>query len=314
MEVLQKLKRRAKTKYLQSSVLGSLIDLNNERKSHYLKATQCCNVGAVQDKKLFMFYCKSRVCQVCNRNRSGRLMNQYMKTLEQRQMRFVTLTIPNVDEERLADSVAQMKHAFLRIRRKWAYQGRNLNGLYTTEITYNWKADTYHPHIHALIECTADESLYIIADWFAYWDKRGIKLSRYAQDERPADKGAFSEVFKYAIKFDYGLPDENGKIRLKYTAQAVDNILAAIWGKRMVITFGDVRALDEEYQEEAILQWHEENDAYIWHTHDWWSVTTGEALANYSPEYVTKQLSRRRIGGPPKVGQVNNEAPKACEA
>jgi hypothetical protein len=223
-------------------------------------------------------------------------MNQYQKVLESKNMQFVTLTIPNVKEAELRGAIEQMKSDFLQIRRKWTRDGHNLNGLYTTEVTYNWKSDTYHPHIHALIEMPGIKAQYFITDWLKWNEKRGVILSRRAQDTRPADIGAFSEVFKYAIKFDYGLPDENGKIRLKYTAQAVDNILSAIWGKRMVITFGDVRALDEEYQEESILTLEQPNVVYQWYTEDWYSLTTGDSLSGFIPQYVTKQLSRRRRG------------------
>lgn len=300
----EKLRKRARTKYLQSGVLASLIDLDNERKSHYLKATTCCRGGVVSKGKLTMRYCRSRVCQVCNRNRSGRLINAYSKQLEERQYRFLTLTIPNVKAEDLKKSIENMKTAFLYCRRKLARSGRVVNGLYTIEVTYNWRADSYHPHIHALIDIEAYESFEIIKQWIAIWRKNGVECSRQAQDCRVADKGAISEVFKYAIKFDYTLAKEDGKAVLKYDAQSIDTIVEAMWGKRMVITFGDIRAVDEEYQEEAVIQCDLQYDVYLWSICDWFSVTTGEALCDYTP--TESPNNRRRRGGPPKVGEAES--------
>lgn len=303
-ELKKKLRKRARTKYLQQGVLSSLIDLDNERKSHYLKATTCCRGAVVSEGKLTMRYCRSRVCQVCNRNRSGRLINAYAKQLEKRSFRFLTLTIPNVKGEDLKKSIEDIKTAFLYCRRKVARGGRVVNGLYTIEVTYNWKSDTFHPHIHALIDSPVEESFEIVKQWIKIWRKNGVYCSRQAQDSRSADRKALSEVFKYAIKFDVSSAKEDGMLILKYSAKHIDTIVAAMWGKRMVITFGDIRAEDEEYQEEAVLTTTLQHDVYLWSDCDWFSVTTGEELSGYTPYEFPKDS--RRPGGPPKVGEAES--------
>ena len=294
-EIKKKLRARARVKYMQTGVLQSLIDLNNERQSHYLKATTCCRGAVVTEGKLTMRYCRSRVCQVCNRNRSGRLINSYGEQIKQGSYRFLTLTIPNVSDIQLKEAIEEMKIVLLYIRRKFARDSRQLNGLYTIETTYNWMSDSYHPHIHCLIDAEVEECFEIVKQWINAWGKRGVKCSPQAQDIRKADDGALSEVFKYAIKFDYTMARSDGKAILKYSAEAIDTILSAIWGKRMVITFGNIRAVDEDYQEEAVLNWSEENDVYLWSVCDWFSITTGEALSDFTPSEVPNNRRRRGV-------------------
>lgn len=303
-EVKKKLRARARVKYLQSNVLGSLIDLDNERKSHYLKATACCRGGVISEGKLTMRYCKSRVCQLCNRNRSGRLINAYSEQLKGRKYKFITLTLPNCKGEDLKRTIEEMKIVFLYVRRKFARENRVINGLYTIETTYNWKSDTYHPHIHSLIDLDVVESFELTKQWIAAWEKRGIRCSTQAQNIKNADERAISEVFKYAIKFDTTVVNDNGKTVLKYSAESIDTMVEAVWGKRMVITFGDIRALDEEYQEEAVIKWESDYDVYLWSICDWYSITTGEALSGYTPSELPKARRRRR--GPTEWGEAES--------
>ena len=53
--------------------------------------------------------------------------------------------------------------------------------------------------------------------------------------------------------------------------------------------------LNKKNVEEAVLNWSEENDVYLWSVCDWFSITTGEALSDFTPSEVPNNRRRRGV-------------------
>ncbi|MBR2481818.1 MAG: protein rep, partial [Oscillospiraceae bacterium] len=63
---------------------------------------------------------------------------------------FVTLTVPNVEVDKLRDTIGHMAASWKRLMQRKDYRVWS-NFVRKTEVTYNAKANTYHPHYHVMI-------------------------------------------------------------------------------------------------------------------------------------------------------------------
>ena len=110
-------------------------------------------------------FCRNRLCPMCNWRRSLKMYSQVSqitdKILTTRKSRFifVTLTVKNPDAEHLTETLDLMNKGFKYITSKSQTFApaqkfkESLQGyIKATEITYNSKENTYHPHIHCIFK------------------------------------------------------------------------------------------------------------------------------------------------------------------
>jgi hypothetical protein len=280
--MIEPLQKRRYAKVLTQPLAFELLKLNNARKWHYQNILNCCHTGLAQDGKLTMHYCKSRLCLVCARIKTANMLNKYYPDLKGRDMRMVTLTSKNVPLKGLSERIAFMKEKMMYVRRlNTRVVGTPINGLYTIEITYNTTSRTYHPHVHMLLEASADKCHWFTDMWMKQCSKHGVKVSLKGQHigERLTNPTQLLEIFKYVTKYPRGKELKDLK-NLKTTATMVDRILTSIHNKRMVVTFGNVRAQDEEQREESVYSINPEDcqGSYSWQKENWYSQETGEEL------------------------------------
>lgn len=269
-------KKRAK-KALQNKNLQGLIALKSPRQHHYLKATSCCEAGDVKEGKITFRYCRSRVCTICNNIRTAKLINSYSSELDWERSYLVTLTCRNCTGNSLRSQIQAMKKVLYNCRQTLRRRGVDLDGIYTMEVTYNEKRRTYHPHFHMILSGVDDEICQQFLDlWRRGCTKVDLKTVTVAQDfRRVKDDSALLELFKYITK------------SLNENPRAVDTIIGATWGLRMVQPFGNIKAQDEEveiektYSIDAI-----EGDRFRWVQDDWYSLLTGESLTEL---FLTKK-------------------------
>ena len=99
---IETLNKRAKAKYSQEPLLNALIELNSPLKHQYINSLDCSTLLNAQGDKLTSRYCGNRFCKICNRIRTGKLINGYAdQLLSLQDPQFLTLTIPNVPAEEL---------------------------------------------------------------------------------------------------------------------------------------------------------------------------------------------------------------------
>jgi plasmid rolling circle replication initiator protein Rep len=190
-------------------------------------------------------YCNSRSCFICNRIRSAKMINGYLEPLKQlaeqepdKQLDFITLTLPNCKNEELREVITKMFKDFQNIIRTLnEKKGYNVSGLRVLETTYNKKDNDYHPHFHIIANKNIGEL--IVAEWlkrnkeaklygYDYKLKKMVRLQVVKKITPTTD--SLLEVFKYCTKFfdDDKLAD----------IVAIDNILVAMSGKVITRKFG----------------------------------------------------------------------------
>lgn len=137
------------------------------------------------------YFCKARLCPMCNWRRSLKIAFQNKKiiqTLNERekvQWVFLTLTVRNVEGDELKNTMDQMTKAWNRFA-GYAKFKKSVKGYFRAmEVTRNWDKEsewygTYHPHFHVLLAVPTSyfkkKDYYITqSDWTSMW-QRAMKL------------------------------------------------------------------------------------------------------------------------------------------
>lgn len=196
-------------------------------------------VFKLKDSRLKLYqayFCKARLCPMCNWRRSLKIAFQNKKiiqTLNERekvQWVFLTLTVRNVEGDELKNKMDQMTKAWNRFA-GYAKFKKSVKGYFRAmEVTRNWdkKSEwygTYHPHFHVLLAVPNSyfQAKYYIkqSEWTSMW-QRAMKLdytpivhvakvkpktesSDFVEIEEEikktiAEQNAIFEVSKYPVK------------------------------------------------------------------------------------------------------------------
>lgn len=142
--------------------------------------------------KLFQsWFCKVRMCPMCNWRRSLKIAyhnKRIVETVNERekvQWLFLTLTVRNTDAESLSETISGMFEGFHRLM-KYKRVKTSVKGYFRAlEVTKNRDSKsksfgTYHPHFHVLLCVPSSyfkkKEFYIKqAEWTSLW-KRAMKL------------------------------------------------------------------------------------------------------------------------------------------
>jgi len=262
-------KRRNRRGYTVSKI-KTLTVLESQLHRSYLSTLSCNQVINQEGGKLVSSYCNQRWCSVCNAIRTAKLIDGYETVLmELPDPRFVTLTRPNVRAHQLAEEVGDLAKTFRRIRDRLRKQGIKLVGVRATEVTHNNKRDDYHPHYHMVVSGELEANA-LVREWLRSNPKARIS----GQDNRPADANSMKELFKYCTKMD-----DN-------TAEQSDVIYCALYGKRLIQTFGGIKRVSEDIEELQSTSFYDDQrtDTWVWQdeAQDWVSITDGAFLCEYA--------------------------------
>lgn len=301
-------RKRAKAKFAQNTLMRVMAKLNSPLREKY-EETQFCSYSLIQSGNTFTArYCKQRWCRVCNRIRTGKLMNGYSNAIQaMSEPQFVTLTVPNVPGEILRDTIKAMTATIQKIqdlRRK--NKQPLIKAIRKLECTYNPDRNDFHPHMHLIVENMQQAEQLKLA-----WIERNPEALEYLQDIRPATEPI--ELFKYFAK----LTSKSGKDLKTYKGkklilreeyhypEALDTIFQAIAGMRIIQPMGGVKMVSDEIEEiEAVEIENVEQDTALWqwqkigitaekYTFDWVNVFTGECLTGYEPSEKEWKYSKR---------------------
>jgi len=269
------LTRRAKAKFITNGLSFPLIDLNSPLKNSYWRTWHCTSILLQEGQKITSQYCNNRWCIVCNRIRTAKMIEKYYPLIESElsDKYFVTLTIPNIQGQRLRYVIEEMILNFQRIKNKMAFRDQvKLKGIRKIEVTYNPDRNDFHPHFHLVME-GKDQAELLLREWLI----RYPEAVEYAQDVRPADHNSIIELLKYTAKLinknDYTRKD--GKVQIRIHAKALDTIFQALYRKRTFQGVGirlklneDVTELKSEVFEEImsdidVWKWDQDNSDWI---------------------------------------------------
>ena len=136
------------------------------------------------------YFCKARLCPLCNWRRSLKIAFQNKKIIQAVNERekvkwvFLTLTVRNVEGENLKDTMDQMTKAWNRFA-GYAKFKKSVKGYFRAmEVTRNWDKEsewygTYHPHFHVLLAVPNSyfQAKYYLSqvEWTDMW-QRAMKL------------------------------------------------------------------------------------------------------------------------------------------
>lgn len=290
--------KRSRAKYTQQKLLNSLIKLESKFVKRYDSALYCSSVIQQEGNKLTSRFCNQRFCNICNRNRTAKLIKGYAPAIASfLDPRFLTLTIKNVTAEDLRGSIRKMIYDLKKIvdlRRK--NKQAPIVGIRKLEVTYNPDSNEYHPHFHLIVdgEQIADE---IIEAWI----QRNPTASIKAQDNRKAENT--KELFKYFTKLTSKSKDDTiilkkGKlIRLSYHyPEAIDTIFQAIEDTRILQPMGGVKLISEDIDKLETVEVKEiESNQILWiyYKHDWVNMETGELLSHYYPSRLDESKRKK---------------------
>jgi plasmid rolling circle replication initiator protein Rep len=300
------LSKRARSKFYTQKIVTPLLYLKSPLHKNYERAFHCGAVIKQYGKKTVSQYCNSRICHVCNRIRTAKMMAGYIEPLRNLgYLYFTTLTTPNVKAEVLATTIQKMLKDMSNIIRVLRERKKiNISGIRKIEITYNSKMDTYHPHFHILHN--EDVGDMIIEEWLKRnplakkqgWDRKekkmvDLQVSKIVTKKNDDDKKFLNEIFKYASKFV--IKDDKQRNILNVYVPALDNILRALHTKRAIQSFGEIRKLkineDMEESPELIAQEVQDIEEEIYKEWQWasiddiydWLDSNGKRLTNYEP-------------------------------
>lgn len=279
--------KRAKSKYFTNKLAVALADRRGELEQYYRNAFYCNHTLTQTGGKITGKYCKTRICNTCNRIRMANLIDGYSPVLEQySDLQFVTLTIPNVCAGDLKLSITSMGKSFVKVLDRLRKRGIRPDGIRKLEVTYNATRKDYHPHYHLVVP-GKETAKKIVAEWLYVNPASDIK----AQDIRSVTSGSLKELFKYTAKV---VTRVNGKQVI--VLDAVDTIIQALHRRRIVQPFGQIRKLVSEDIEETFELDADRYDipdyelmSWTWRGEDWVNEY-GECLTGYTPSDVLVKL------------------------
>ena len=210
------------------------------------------------NKKLYKtYFCRVRLCPMCQWRRSLKLFSQvskitdYINQQNDNQVRylFITLTQKNCNGSELVQEINKINKSFSllvdktkRVQPASKFKKMLLGYIKSTEVTYNPKTKTYHPHLHCIFAVQGEyfnKANYINKNsWRAIWADL-LKVDYLPQIDvqaiKPArQQKAVAELAKYPAKVSsiLNLPQ----------AQAVQVVmdLTTLCYKRRFVAFGGI--------------------------------------------------------------------------
>lgn len=198
-----------------------------------------------------VWFCKSRLCPMCNWRRAmkhgiqaQKVVSEVIRQKPTARWLFLTLSVKNVyDGEELSKSLSDMSQGF---RRMMQYKkiSKNLIGfMRATEVTVNNTDNSYNQHMHVLlcVESTYfknPENYVNQKQWIKYWRKAmkldydpSVKISIVRPKNKKTDsmQSAINETAKYPVKdTDYMTDDEDKNL------QRLKDLEKGLYRKRLV--------------------------------------------------------------------------------
>lgn len=226
------------------------------------------------------WFCKVRLCPMCNWRRSLKIAYHNKRIVEAINEKenvswlFLTLTVRNVDDDSLSETISEMFKSWNRLVGYKAFKTAVKGYFRALEVTKNRDKEsnsfgTYHPHFHVLL-CVSPsyfkkKELYIKQDkWTSLW-KKAMKLEynpvvhiqkvkpkknldgleNYEQDLKNAieEQKAILEVSKYPVKDTDVIKGNEVTNENVETVLALDNALSY---KRLIGYGGLLKEIHKE--------------------------------------------------------------------
>ncbi|HAR7348957.1 TPA: protein rep, partial [Staphylococcus aureus] len=179
------------------------------------------------------WFCKSKLCPVCNWRRAMKNSYQAQKVIEEvikekpkARWLFLTLSTKNaIDGDTLEQSLKHLTKAFDRVSRYKKVKQNLVGFMRSTEVTVNKNDGSYNQHMHVLL-CVENayfrkkENYITQEEWVNLWQKalqvdyRPVVNIKAIKPNQKGDKdieSAIKETSKYSVKSSDFLTDDDEK-------------------------------------------------------------------------------------------------------
>ena len=272
-----------KEKKIDNVSYSEILDILKLKKAHNVK--QCGSVLEFKPTeegylKLYKtWFCKSKLCPVCNWRRAmknsyqaQRVIEEVVKEKPKARWLFLTLSTKNaIDGETLEQSLKHLTKAFDRLSR-YKKVSKNLVGfLRSTEVTVNKNDGSYNQHMHVLL-CVESayfrkkENYITQKEWVDLWQKalqvdyRPVANIKAIKPNQKGDKdiqAAIKETSKYSVKSSDFLTSNQEK-----NQEIVKDLEQGLYRKRMLSYGGLLK------QKHKILNLDDSEDGNLINTSD----------------------------------------------
>lgn len=258
--------RKRKLENIRYAEYLKILEFKKHHKVHDCAEEIKYKITADGEFKLYqVWFCKSRLCPLCNWRRAMKAGKQLELILEEALKRqpksrflFLTLTIRNsVDREQLKADLAKMGRAIYKLMRYKKVSKNLLGYVRSTEITVN-QDGSYHLHMHLLVMVTPtyfkDSSNYIPqTEWTKLWQKAmkldytpivNVEVVKPNQAKGKSSlKASALETAKYQTKSaDYMTDDDD------WNLQVIGDLEFALRGSRQISFAGLLKEVRKDLQ------------------------------------------------------------------
>ncbi|HDZ8718896.1 TPA: protein rep [Staphylococcus aureus] len=284
-----------KEKKIDNVSYSEILDILKVKKAHNVK--QCGSVLEFKPTeegylKLYKtWFCKSKLCPVCNWRRAMKNSYQAQRVIEEvvkekptARWLFLTLSTRNaIDGETLEQSLKDLTKAFDRLSR-YKKVSKNLIGfMRSTEVTVNQNDGSYNQHMHVLL-CVENayfrkkENYITQIEWVDLWQKalrvnyRPVANIKAIKPNQKGDKdiqAAIKETSKYSVKSSDYLTGDSEK-----DSEIVSDLEQGLYRKRMLSYGGLLK------QKHKILNLDDAEDGNLINTSDEDKTTDEEEKAH----------------------------------
>lgn len=192
-------------------------------------------------------FCRKRICPMCQWRKSQRQFSDCLRladVLEEKGYRFLhlVLTVPNCSESELAQTVDKLYKSFSKFWRYKDIKNAFKGVLRCLELTYNYEAHTFHPHLHCLVAVNksyfTDIKVYLShKDICELWSRaNGSDQPLQCSVGKIKNRLGFAEVSKYCVKPLQLNEDSKYENIVVLTA-----LLYTLKGRRFVQSYGIIK-------------------------------------------------------------------------
>lgn len=212
----------------------------------------------MENKKLYKgSFCKNRFCPMCSWRMSCKdslkisILMEHLRKEENKEFIFLTLTAPNVKEDKLEEEIKHYNKSFKKLMGRKEVKSIVKGYIRKLEVTYNSDMssksyDTYHPHFHVVIAVNKTyfkkSDLYINQQrWLELWQEATGNSSITQVDVRKSKSNNLKEVYELA----------------KYSAKDTDYLVSrpvfnvfyrALKGKQFIVFSGLFKDANTMYE------------------------------------------------------------------
>lgn len=190
--------------------------------------------------------CSVRLCPHCSHRKVKKQGTRIQTFCVNRSgLRYLVLSERN--SKNLAAGIRSLYEAWTSLRRSTRWKGKVDGCIAVLEVTYNKKQRTWHPHLNVLFEGQYFPQEELKQAWIKATNGRGRSVFIQAYKE-----GTAFELIKYTLKVAELKDSPLGAVYqlLVDDPAALDEFLSAVYGCRLIRTYGSFRSMQIEEEEE----------------------------------------------------------------